>query len=161
MDPKLSGLDPKLQDAYNRVMSGPTAQTTTTPPGAQTEAVTAPAGTTPAPAVGPSPMSVNPQPNTTLGYTGFDTSSSPAQSYSSAASYATPSVAPPSSMGSSTVSFNAGGSTSSQPQGTTAVKKKGSGLMPVLVGILIIFLLAGYTFVWFYIFGVELPFINF
>ena len=64
MDPKLSGLDPKLQDAYNRVMSGPTAQTTTTPPGAQTEAVTAPAGTTPAPAVGPSPMSVNPQPNT-------------------------------------------------------------------------------------------------
>jgi hypothetical protein len=57
----------------------------------------------------------------------------------------------------STVAFNA--TDSHKNVGTTPVKKGGLHMMPVIVGIGIVFLLVAYTFVWVYLFKVDLPFL--
>lgn len=56
MDPKLSGLDPKLREAYERVMNGPTSPGSPTPP---TNPQTPAQQTPPAPQAAPTPASVN------------------------------------------------------------------------------------------------------
>jgi len=61
------------------------------------------------------------------------------------------------------VAFNAKNIQNSQaatPTSTTITKKKGSAILPFLVGIAIIFLLVAYTFMWVMIFGLKLPFIS-
>ena len=209
MDPKLSGLDPKLQDAYQRVMNGPTTppgggtnqpqtplQTQTTPkqpvgpqtPNAsQPQTIVEPAGVSqtqhplpipeqqnqPEPAQNPAPLSQSfnqsndfhpPQPTAPPSpdlnsysppYSGFNTSA-PQQ----------PQVPDPTPLvgASNNVAYNADNTqidqTNTQTSTTTVTKKKGSSLLPLIVGLLIIFLLGAYTFVWIMIFDLKIPFIT-
>jgi len=196
MDPKLSGLDPKLQDAYNRVMSGPT-----TPPASGSSTGSATPPTTNASTSNPTPIqpapnspSISPpgqstappstSPSQSTSYSGFDTSASRGnnEGYSSAASTYAAAAAPPQqatnptasastaaptqpsvtpTTPSSTVSYNAQNPTTTPAQNESGtVKKKGSGIMPVFAGILIVFMLAAYVVLWIVIFEVEVPILS-
>lgn len=132
MDPKLSNLDPKLQDAYGRVMNGPSSAPSAgavPPPPAPAQA--APVSTPVAPQT-PNPAPVAP----------------------------TVAADPPSPQAStfgSTIAFNA--NNAGKNQGTTTVKKHGSKIMTIALGFGIIILLVAYTFVWIYVFKVQIPFL--
>ena len=189
MDPKLSGLDPKLQDAYQRVMNGPatppdsvSTQTQTpqqpvqpqTPNGSQPQTIVEPqreSQNQPEPSQNPVLLSQSfnqandfhpPQPTappspdvnsySPLPYSGFNTSA-PQQSQTPDS---TPLVSSPNN-----VAYNADNNqgTDTPQASTTVTKKKGSVLLPLIVGLVIIFLLGAYTFVWIMIFGVKIPFL--
>ena len=129
MDPKLSGLDPKLREAYERVMNGPSpAPSGTNVPPSNPLApppVTPPITTqTPEPEAVPAPAPVSPPP-------------APAPAASSFA-------------------FNANYQTN---QGTTTVKKAGGKMSSVLIILGLVVLLVAYTFVWVYLFKLKIPFL--
>lgn len=176
MDPKLSNLDPKLQDAYNRVMGNPSAGVGAPPPPQNPDPALPnpfaqnPVGsptppqnpyTPPAPAAPPPP----PQP-------AYTPPPPPAPEPAPAPPLppAPEPVAPPAPPApvqntpagsipgvNSTVAFNA--ADSGKNVGTTPVKKGGLHMMPVLIGVAIIFLLVAYTFVWIFLFKVQVPFL--
>lgn len=140
MDPKLGGLDPKLKEAYERVMNRPSA------PSGQSTLGGAPNPTSQTAPVQPAtPQANSDQP--VLGQAP-STSPSPAPSnFSQAPSAAT-----------STVAFNAHNSSLNQG----AVLKKGGSKTPTLVILIgLIILLIAYTFVWIYIFKLKIPFLPF
>lgn len=120
MDPKLPGTDPKLQEAYNRVMNGPSVPP---PPAPMPAAPTMPQQST-------APMQPAPMP------------AAPAQ--------------PAAPMTASTLAFNA--NNPSKNQGAT-VKRGGSKIMSLVVALGIIVLLVVYTFVWIYVFKLQIPFL--
>lgn len=135
MDPKLSATDPKLQDAYDRVMNGPA-----TPPG----------GTVvPSPAVPPTQYS----PQINAAPIQPQTPPPPAPAMPQAAPM---SPASPSPVGGGTIAFNA--NNPSKNQGAT-VKRGGSKIMTLVLGVGIIVLLVAYTFVWIYVFKLQIPFL--
>lgn len=131
MDPKLSGLDPKLREAYERVMNGPSpvpsginvppANPAAPPP--VTQPIVTPA---PEPEPVPAPTPVSPPPPTPV----------PAAS---------------------NFAFNANYQTN---QGTTTtVKKAGGKMSSVLIILGLVVLLVAYTFVWVYLFKLKIPFL--
>lgn len=131
MDPKLSQTDPRLQEAYDRVMNG-----TTTPP--------APGGTVPPT---PQPIATNPT---------VQQSAAPAIPTTPTQPASSPVAPTPSPMAGSTIAFNA--NNSGKNQGTT-VKRGGSKVMTLVIGLGVIVLLVAYTFVWIYVFKLEVPFL--
>ena len=134
MDPKLSNLDPKLQDAYNRVMGGPTP--------------TAPAGGTVPPPTAPS-QPVSPQPAAPQVPTPTPVTPTVA---------ADPPAQPQASSFGGTLAFNA--NNAGKNQGTTVgVKKGGSKIMSLVLALGVIILLIAYTFVWIYVFKLDVPFL--
>ena len=139
MDPKLSNLDPNLKAAYDRVMSGPASA-----PLGQTP----PAGGSSAPL--PQPQTIQPpqQP-----------SPLPQQNFNSTPVQPPVQTAAPSTETTigSTIAFNA--NNAQKNQGTVAVKKSGSKIMTVLLGLGLIVLLVAYTFVWIYVFKLQIPFL--
>ncbi|MBI2621784.1 MAG: hypothetical protein HYW63_04050 [Candidatus Levybacteria bacterium] len=137
MDPKLSNLDPKLQDAYNRVMSGPAAPPP--PSGTVPGAVPPPPPPSPAfPPPPPPPVSPNPAPV------------APPLA-------AEPAPAPQASSFGSTLAFNA--SNAGKNQGTVGVKRGGSKIMSLIILLGVIVFLAGYTVVWIYVFKLQVPYL--
>jgi hypothetical protein len=187
MDPKLSNLDPKLADAYNRVMNGPT--TTTSPqnppiPSAPSsvlpppQPVQMPTQTYSAPQpppIQPDPISTQPvlpqqpvdsfQPTAQTAFTQPPSEMAQSAPFQDTVSSQAP-VQTTSSQGyatntipgvNTTLAFNA--SNEGKNQGTTVVKKRGSHIMPVVVGMGIIMLLTVYTFVWIIVFNVQIPFL--
>lgn len=136
MDPKLSATDPKLQEAYDRVMNGPAVP---------------PPGTIPPP---PAPAPFSPQ---------MGTSSTPIPVQPQAPvipSEIIPQAAPaapaaPSPFG-GTIAFNA--NNPGKNQGAT-VKRGGSKVMSLVLGLGVIILLVAYTFVWIYVFKLQIPFL--
>ena len=149
MDPKLSNLDPKLQEAYNRVMNGPAAP----PPGQN------PVGSSPMPAQAPQP---NPQSQIQPQFQQPPPAPAAPADFNTAVPQPPPTQQPysPNTIPgiNSTVAFNA--SDNQKNQGTTAVKRgRMHGLMPVLAGIAIVFLLIAYTFVWIILFNVQVPYL--
>lgn len=134
MDPKLSGLDPKLREAYERVMNGPTAPGGSTPPTPNQQ----PNQEQPqASAQASNPVSPIPPP--------------PAPSPTIAS---VPPIAP-----SSSTSFNSGNFQTAQ--GTTAVKKAGGKMSTILILLGLVILLVAYTFVWVFLFDLKIPFLPF
>lgn len=139
MDPKLSNLDPKLQEAYNRVMSGPA-----TPPST---------GTVPSPQqpVSPAAPAIPAVPPVTP-------SSTPVVPTPAAPDPAAVQPQPQVSSFGGTIAFNA--NNAGKNQGTTVGVKKGGGAIKTLVvGLGIIIFLLGYTVVWIYIFKLNVPFL--
>ena len=147
MDPKLSGIDPKLQDAYNRVMNGPA-----NPPSPQSQQPAvpgvpnqpvAPPPPPPNQPVSPPPPSLPPQLNLNPTPVQPIVSTDPSPS-SGAPSFATPTGFNP----------NAG-----KNLGTVAVKRGHSKIMPMIVSLAVLVFLVGYTFVWIYFFKLKIPFL--
>lgn len=136
MDPKLSGLDPKLKEAYDRVMSGPVA---------------VPAGQSPMGAVPPTPtQQVSPPPQAPSPSFGVAPTQPviPAEPAMSAA---------PSPTAGSTIAFNA--NDNQKNQGATVKHGGGSKLTPILMGLGILVFLVAYTFVWVFVFKLKIPFL--
>jgi hypothetical protein len=188
MDPKLSNLDPKLADAYNRVMNAPTAAvspqnppiaspyTPSTPPIQAPAPVQTPMQTFPAQPQTPNQDSLSSLPPLPTQQP-VETFQAPVQAPPvpptppQEAVTAPPLVQTPSQNpapvqtfssnampgASSTIAFNA--NDSGKNQGTTVIKKRGSHIMPVVVGMGIIMLLTVYTFVWVMVFNVQIPFL--
>ncbi len=132
MDPKLSSLDPNLKAAYDRVMSGPgsaPAAQNATPPQQQV--------------VQP------PQASPTLPQQNFNSAPVPPPVQTAAPTTDT-------TIG-STIAFNA--NNAQKNQGTVSVKKSGSKIMTVFLGLGLIVLLVAYTFVWIYVFKLKIPFL--
>ncbi|MEK9176114.1 MAG: hypothetical protein AAB520_01580 [Patescibacteria group bacterium] len=134
MDPKLSGLDPKLKEAYDRVMNGPsvapqTLNSAVQPPPAQ-----------PTPAMQPQAASTPQQPQ-------FQ---APPQAAPEQHLNPTPAI-------NSTIAFNA--HNSEVNKGTTPVKKSGGIGKGLLIGFVILILLVIYAFVWIYILKLDVPFL--
>lgn len=139
MDPKLGGLDPKLKEAYERVMNRPSA------PSGQSTLGSAPIPTPQQtmPAQPATPQANSDQP--VLGQAP-STAPSPALSDFSQAPSAT----------TSTVAFNADNSSLNQG---AVLKKGGSKTSTLVILIGLIILLVAYTFVWIYIFKLKIPFL--
>jgi hypothetical protein len=177
MDPKLSNLDPKLQDAYNRVMNGTGGysapqqpnQSNQTPPPQQPQQQS--------PSNSPVPPPANPAPGATS-ISGFGANTLPNNpnyanqnptpvaptppTHNNAANNLNESIpvgnsAPIMPNSSSTIAFNA--ENSSKNIGTTPVKKEGTHMLPFIVGIVILILLVAYAFIWIMIFNVDVPFV--
>lgn len=128
MDSKLSSLDPKLKEAYERVMNGggQTRQAPTPPP-------PGPANhTEPVPPISPTPT-IN---------------STPAQPVEDPPLDPTPAI-------NSTIAYNA--HNEGLNKGTTPVKKGGGMAKALLVGLVVLVLLAVYTFVWIFILKLKIP----
>lgn len=171
MDPKLSQLDPKLQDAYHRVMgttpggNPPTPQ----PPQPPDPAVAPTAPTAPDLATQPAPQQAVPPPPAEPAFT--PPPAPPVQEVQSppppaapdpiptSLGVSTPSNLPPGSIPgvNSTMAFNA--DDSHKNVGTTPIKKGGLHIMPVVIGLGIIAALVAYTFVWIILFNVQVPFL--
>mgnify|MGYP001592617472 CR=1 FL=1 len=148
MDPKLSNMDPKLKEAYDRVMSGPTNAPVAGPTPLGGASGPTPAGVVPPPPTQQvSPPAPVPSPS-------FNTS--PVQPVTPAEPAL--SAGPP-PLASSTIAFNA--NNAGKNQGTTTVKHGGSKLMPVFMGLGILVFLVAYTFVWVYVFKLKIPFLPF
>ena len=168
MDPKLSNLDPKLKEAYDRVMNGPVpSPISTNPPPVPPAPNSVTQGASPSvnPVQTPPPVSnfshnispIQPPGN-------FSNSQSPAApSFSDGVSNINPTPSAPASINptsaiNSTIAFNA--SNAGKNQGTTPAKHGGSrSMMPILIGVGIVGLLAAYTFVWVIVFDLKLPFL--
>ena len=138
MDPKLSNLDPKLREAYERVMNGSSSPTQPAngQPAAQTPApqsIQQPIQSAqPAPAPMPAPQS---QPQTQAAVPSLDP---------------TPAV-------NSTIAYNA--HNSDVNKGTTGVKKGGKSGKLVLIFLGIVIFLLLYTVIWVFILKLKLPFL--
>lgn len=143
MDPNLSQLDPKLKEAYDKVMNGSAA---------------APTGLNPvAPGVSVPPPTAIPASQTNFNQT--PTPSVPTQQTVAPSESITPSAAPsvtPTLNG--TIAFNANDAQKNQGT-TTSVKKNGSKFKSIFLGIGILALLVGYTFVWIFVFKLNVPFL--
>lgn len=141
MDPKLSGLDPKLREAYERVMNGPTGPGGSTPPTPSQqpgqEQPPAQVSNPVAPTPPPPPAATPPPPSPALNPT------------------PPPSVAP----SSPSASFSSGSFQTAQ--GTTAVKKAGGKMSTILILLGLAVLLVAYTFVWVFLFDLKIPFLPF
>lgn len=163
MDPKLSGLDPKLKEAYDRVMNGPTASPaaqSTTPPQPivnsvpnfqnpmQNQPIATPNNPMPQPPI--NTVQNNPLPQAPINY------SNPAVHATPPADPMNPSFNPNPAIN-STIAFNANNDTKNQ--GTSAVKKSHNATLPVIIVVLIAILMVVYAFVWTVVFNVQLPFI--
>ncbi len=138
MDPKLSGLDPKLREAYERVMNGPSASSgASTPPSNPAQSLPQQPGS-----VSPPPPEVQtpvPEP-------------APAPLVSP-----TPPLAP--APASNNFAFNS--NYQSNQSTTTTVKKAGGKLSSILIILGLVVLLVAYTFVWVYLFKLKIPFLPF
>lgn len=157
MDPKLSNLDPKLKEAYDRVMNGPAAQPTQT--------------VTQNSAIPPTPTTQNPipqnehimTPNSQAPQATINQIQNPPLNYNNPAVHATPPVDPtnpsfnPNPAINSTIAFNA--NNDAKNQGTSPVKKGHNAMLPIVIVVLISILVVVYAFVWAVIFDVQLPFI--
>ena len=160
MDPKLSNLDPKLQDAYNRVMGG-TANVNNPPTPGQPPAPPAqdPTAAQPIPQV-PSPQPpAAPEPTPPPASTETQAPPpAPAETVKTPAPPA-PNPLPAGSIPgvNATMAFNA--EDSHKNVGTTPVKKRGLHLMPLMIGFGILALIVVYTFVWIILFNVQVPFL--
>lgn len=142
MDPKLSGLDPKLKEAYDRVMNGPS-----TPP--------APQGQPQAPV---QPIQPQPQPQSQ------PAAQAPAKPVIPAAPLVNSAFPQPQATQSipipeinSTVAFNA--NNSGINKNTTADKKSGGMGKVLAIGVVILILLVIYTFVWIFVLKLKVPFL--
>ncbi len=183
MDPKLSGLDPKLQDAYSRVMNGPSTLPGQTPAPAAPNQPPAPAQPninhpTQATHINP-PQPANPTLEPSLP-TGFP--NSPESTPPSSVGFEPPAAAPtlglehelpntpfpspvnepslhpdPTPAINSTVAFNANNSSVTT---TAPGEKPKKSVLPVVIGIFIPIFLVVYAIVWMVIFDVKLPFIG-
>lgn len=165
MDPKLSGLDPKLQDAYDRVMNGPSTLPGQTPAAAPTQSNTQPnqppqmdpMPTPPAPiqptssgfqTTPPAPSSLNL--DSTYPQAPFNPNSQALNNEPTPHADPTPAI-------SSTMAFNA-----SNPEinkGTSNAKSS-KNMLPIIIGVFIPIFLVVYAIVWMVIFNVKLPFIG-
>lgn len=173
MDPqKLSQLDPKLREAYQRVMgtvildppTAPPAQTQTplspipdptptpVPQPAPEQTPTPQPQPQPEPAINPQQTAVNPQPEPTL----TSEPSVPPQALPKASNFvqmnsevpAAPTPAPAPNF-----------TTPASQAQTAAIKKKGGMMMPVLFGIVGVIFVVIYTLFWTKIFNFKLPFL--
>lgn len=132
MDSKLSGLDPKLREAYERVMNGPSP---------------APSGTSVPPANPLTPPPVTPP---------ITTQTPQPEAVPAAAPLSPP---PPTPVpAASSFAFNSNYQTN---QRTTTVKKAGGKVSSVLIILGLVVLLVAYTFVWIYLFKLKIPFLPF
>lgn len=148
MDPqKLSQLDPKLRDAYQRVMGTPIPDPTpvpqpqpqpepipTPPPPVQppTEPVSEPQSAIPQPIPTPEPTIPTPLPTQANSFVQMN---SEVASVPSSPNFSAPS-----------------------PQIQTITIKKKSSLMPILAGVVILIFLVIYSLFWVKIFNFQLPF---
>lgn len=145
MDPqKLSQLDPKLRDAYQRVM-----------------------GTTiPEPRAAPDPTSVpqpQPEPEPTSAFTS-EPQSAPLAPQQEAIPMPQPAI--PTQQASNFVQMNsevptpvAGANFTTPVQAQTMAIKKKSGMKPILIAIVVLVLIAVYTLFWTRIFNFKIPFL--
>lgn len=137
MDPqKLASLDPKLRDAYQRVMGTPIPQPQTPPP---------PPMPAPDPNPSPTPEPI-PTPQPTIPQQPPTSASNFVQMNSEVAT-------PPTSA-----NFSA---PQPQPAAQTMTVKKKNGMMPILIGIAGLFFIAIYTLFWTKVFNFKLPFLPF
>lgn len=170
MDPKQNAqLDPKLQEAYNRVMGTPT------PP------IATPTGVTPPP-VTPMPqpadaLASTPQPTTSPATLPTPELTKPPAVLSTPTPSVNPSVTPASTLASPTpplastpvvvphsvetvrVGGNTPAATNTQANGTVAKEKK-NGISPVIIVVGAIVFLLVYTLFWVKFLNVPLPFLN-
>lgn len=143
MDPqKLSQLDPKLRDAYQRVMGTPIPPPATPP--IQEPPVQPEPSTPQSPVSEPQPAIPKPQPPTPQPAISPEP---PVQA--SSFGQMNSEVAVPSSP-----NFSA-----PMPQAQTMTVKKKNGMMPILIGIAGLFFVAIYTLFWAKIFNFKLPFL--
>lgn len=138
MDPqKLASLDPKLREAYQRVMGTPIPKTQTPPPPPKP---TADPNQNPTPEPQPEPFPT-PQP-------AIPTPPTQASNFVQMNSEA---ATPPTSQNFITPS--------PMPQSQTITVKKKNGMMPILIGIAGLVFVAIYTLFWTKIFNFKLPFL--
>jgi hypothetical protein len=182
MDPKLSNIDPKLAEAYNRVMNTSSAPGSSQNPQIPSPYPTPPAPQTPPPQsqqpyqqVPPAPVEPqlppqpiqNQQPQAPFPVQPIPvTNTAPVQTFVAGAApvQTTPATSPVSHNFSSnnlpgvdsTVAFNA--KDENKNQGTTSPVKKKSRLIPLAVALGIVLMLTVYTFVWIMVFNVQIPF---
>ncbi len=137
MDPqKLSQLDPKLREAYQRVMGTPLPPT---PPAPNP----VPAASEPQPAINPPPQAIpTPQPAIPT---------PPAQTDNFIQMNSEAAVAPPAAA---TPNF-----TVPAPEAQTVLLKKKNGMLPILFVIVALIFIAIYTLFWTKIFNLRLPFL--
>lgn len=187
MDPqKLSQLDPKLRDAYQRVMGTQLPDLQTPPASPQNESVETqafpqppaaptsdpipfPAPTTEEPPTVPieSPMqplisepqlAINPQPETPPTVEPTPIAPETAIPQQQASNFARMNSEVPTPMAANPISPNFAAPSPTQPQ-TMAIKKKGGMLTPVMTGIAIVVFIVVYTLFWTKIFNLKLPFL--
>ena len=160
MDPqKLSQLDPKLRDAYQRVMGASTPQPQAPPSQAQTP----PPTPAPTPTPAPEPKPIPPEPTPPI-------QEPPVPKGQPAIPQPEPAIPPKppvqainfdqmnSSVAAAQTSPNL---TAPAPQAQTIPQKKKSSLMPILIGIAILVFIAVYALFWTKIFNLQLPFLLF
>ena len=153
MDPqKLSQLDSKLRDAYQRVMGTPILQSQTPPPpaGGPTPPMPDP---TPAP-----PPQPEPQPPAPTGGPTPSTEEPPAAPQPAIPPAPEPAmpILPP-AQSSNFVQMNS--EVGAMPSQTIPLKKKNGIMMPILIGIAGLAFVAIYTLFWTKIFNFKLPFL--
>lgn len=152
MDPKnLSGLDPKLREAYERVMG------TSVPPATNGNPNPNVVGTNPLPAAS-SQENHNNEP--VLPQNHPIPAAPPAHEETSPAPVASPSVQMPpiDSAPAATQTVNYGFTkpdVSAQPQKAERTSK----ISPIIIGVLVVVFLTSYTILWVKVFGVKLPFL--
>ena len=142
MDPqKLSQLDPKLREAYQRVMGTPIPQPPPPPPmpapDPNPSPTPEPQPAIPQPEPVPTPQPAIPQ-QPTVQPTNFVQMNSEVATAQSSPNFSTP--APMS-------------------QGQTMAVKKKNGMMPILIGVAALFFVVIYTLFWTKIFNFKLPFL--
>lgn len=142
MDPKLSQLDPKLKEAYDRVLTGQNAQSAQTPAPLQN----------PVPQQPTPNAQAQPQPQTIIQPT--PTTSQPIQPQAQPQPNVNPIMPTPQATNiNGAVSFNAAASTE------TVVKKGKPNIKNLLLGLGVVVFLVAYTFLWIFIFKIKLPFL--
>ncbi len=153
MDPKLSNLDPNLKAAYDKVMSGPAV-----PPAGPNPVAPGVSVPPPPPVQQVSPPTIAPAPQPSFNQTPAPAASTPQTVIPSepVIPTAAPSAAAPIPGG--TIAFNANDAQKNQGT-TTTVKRGGSKFKSIFLGIGILALLVGYTFVWIFVFKLKVPFL--
>ena len=177
MDPqKLSQLDPKLRDAYQRVMGTPLPQVQPASPRGEPIQAQAP----PPPAGGPTPPMPDPTPTPTP--SPEPPAPIPTPHIQEPPTAPPPTIQPPtpepsiptpqpaiptpparnnfvqmhSEVPSSSANFSA---PMSMPQGQTLAIKHKNGMMPILIGLASVIFLAVYTLFWTKVFNFKVPFL--
>lgn len=167
MDSKLPQLDPKLKEAYDRVLNGQNVQPLQSPTQApQSPSLTQPQqpqmSAQPEP-MGPQTISSAPQGGVATGpATPIQSMQQPQPGVSSEIhapiqpiqQQPNPTPPPVQNIGGS-IAYNAGGTTAQ-----TVVKKGKPNIMHFLLGLGAVVFLIGYTFIWIFIFKIKLPFLS-
>lgn len=164
MDPKLSNLDPKLKEAYERVMGNSNTPPTPPPPPVANPNPQATPVIPPPPPVEPPPPSP-----------GVPESSSETVHIGPTEPSAMPPSPPPPPMpetqtsGSETVHIGpAETAVMPPPTPTEAIKpypsqvlktERGSRISPIIIGLLVMVFLISYTFLWVRVFNLKIPFL--